>query len=92
VTDPAFSRRRVLFVDLLGFGISDRPADFAYSLRSHAESVARVLRHLGQGPVDVVGHSLSGSIAIHLASCTRNSSASCPTLPTTMLRSPALPL
>lgn len=67
VTDPGFAARRVLFVDLLGFGFSDRPTDFDYSIHAHAESVARVVHHLDRGPVDVVGHSLGGSIAIHLA-------------------------
>lgn len=70
VTDPALAGRRVLFLDLLGFGASDRPRSFDYSLGSHAASVAAVVRHAGLGPVDLVGHSLGGSIAIvaaHLA-------------------------
>jgi pimeloyl-ACP methyl ester carboxylesterase len=66
VTHPALLGRRALLVDLLGFGTSDRPTDFDYSLASHAASVAGVLRHVGLGPVDLVGHSLGGSIAIHL--------------------------
>jgi len=66
VTHPALLGRRVLFVDLLGFGLSDRPQDFDYSIESHARAVSSVLDHLGLRPVDIVGHSLGGSIAIHL--------------------------
>jgi len=66
VTHPALRGRRALLVDLLGFGTSDRPMDFDYSVSSHAASIARVLSHLGLGPVDLVGHSLGGSIAVHL--------------------------
>src|SRR5689334_1238771 len=34
---PALAGRRTLYVDLPGFGISDRPADFGYSLEEHAD-------------------------------------------------------
>ncbi len=64
VTDPVLAGRRVLFLDLLGFGVSDRPRSFDYTLESHATAVIRVLRHAGLGPVDLVGHSLGGSIAV----------------------------
>jgi pimeloyl-ACP methyl ester carboxylesterase len=66
VTHPALLGRRVLFIDLLGFGLSDRPQDFDYSIESHARAVGSVLDR-GLGSVDAVGHSLGGSIAIHLA-------------------------
>ena len=67
LTDSPLLGRRVLLVDLLGFGLSDRPEGFDYSLQSHAESVAHILRHATSGPVDLVGHSLGDSIAIDLA-------------------------
>src|SRR3954451_11721028 len=67
VTHEALLGRRVLFVDLLGFGLSDRPRDVDYSVESHARAVGSVLDTLGLGPVDVVGHSLGGAIGIHLA-------------------------
>src|SRR3954452_11966854 len=67
VTHEALLARRVLFVDFLGFGLSDRPRDFDYSIESHARTVSSVLDDQRLGWVDVVGHSLGGSIAIHLA-------------------------
>ncbi|MFC5290132.1 alpha/beta fold hydrolase [Actinokineospora guangxiensis] len=59
--------RRSLLVDLLGFGYSDRPADFGYSLEEHARAVAAVLDAERVAAADVVGHSLGGSIGLALA-------------------------
>jgi pimeloyl-ACP methyl ester carboxylesterase len=54
--------RPAVIVDLPGHGRSDRPHDFDYGLDSHAAAIASVIRTLDVGPVDVVGHSLGGSI------------------------------
>lgn len=40
---PELAGRRTLYVDLPGFGISDRPADFGYTLEEHADALAAVL-------------------------------------------------
>ncbi|GAA2105082.1 alpha/beta hydrolase [Streptomyces albiaxialis] len=66
---PLLAGPRSLLVDLLGFGISDRPADFGYSLEEHADALARALEaaDLGAGGADVVAHSMGGSVAIVLA-------------------------
>jgi pimeloyl-ACP methyl ester carboxylesterase len=56
-----------LWVDLLGFGQSDRPGDFSYDLTRQAELVAGLLAsHTGQ-PLVLVGHSMGGTLAILLA-------------------------
>ncbi|MFJ3903571.1 alpha/beta fold hydrolase [Streptomyces sp. NPDC090025] len=60
-------RRRSLLVDLLGFGLSDRPADFDYRMESQAAVVARILDHEGLTGVELVGHSMGGAVAIRLA-------------------------
>ena len=62
--------RPAIIVDLPGHGRSDRPRDFDYGLDSHAAAIASVIRSLDVGPVDVVGHSLGGSIAIALCAAT----------------------
>lgn len=64
---PALAGRRTLFVDLPGFGISDRPADFGYSLEEHADALAAVLDAAGVRGAEVVGHSMGGAVAIVLA-------------------------
>lgn len=65
--DPVLVGRRCILVDFLGSGQSDHPTGFDYALNSHAAVIARVLEHLGTGPVDVVGHSMGGTVAIVLA-------------------------
>ena len=65
--DPLLAGRRTLFVDLPGFGISDRPADFGYSLEEHAQALAAVLDAAGVQGAEVVGHSMGGAVAIVLA-------------------------
>ncbi|MDQ4103416.1 MAG: alpha/beta hydrolase [Actinomycetota bacterium] len=59
--------RRSLFIDLLGCGLSDRPECFRYTLADHARAVAAALDTAGVRDVNVVGHSLGGSVAIVLA-------------------------
>ncbi|MGW4164670.1 alpha/beta fold hydrolase [Streptomyces sp. NPDC004788] len=64
---PALPRRRSLLVDLLGFGLSDRPGGFDYRMESQAAVVARILDHEGLTGVELVGHSMGGAVAVHLA-------------------------
>ncbi|MCX8996435.1 alpha/beta hydrolase [Rhizobiaceae bacterium BDR2-2] len=66
--DPALAGARSLLVDLLGFGISDRPHDFGYTIPEQARAVATFLDKLNIAGAHVVAHSMGGSIAIHLAS------------------------
>ncbi|MFJ4191762.1 alpha/beta fold hydrolase [Kitasatospora sp. NPDC089509] len=66
-THPLLAGRRSLLLDLLGFGISDRPADFPYTLEAHADAVAVAVAAAGLSRVEVVGHSMGGAIAIVLA-------------------------
>jgi len=67
IASPAMRLRRSLLVDLLGFGFSERPAAFTYTLEDHARTVAMLLDHLGLAGCEVVGHSAGGSVAIVLA-------------------------
>jgi pimeloyl-ACP methyl ester carboxylesterase len=64
---PALERRhRVIAVDLLGHGGSEKPAS-GYSIPDQAAVVAQALRHLGVRGAEVVGHSLGGGVAVALA-------------------------
>ncbi|OZD79829.1 alpha/beta hydrolase [Rhodococcus sp. 05-339-2] len=65
--DTAFEGRERVLPDLLGFGFSDRPHDIGYSLADHAAAVAGLLDQRNLTSVDLVGHSLGGSIATVLA-------------------------
>ncbi|CAN3984414.1 alpha/beta fold hydrolase [Kitasatospora purpeofusca] len=64
---PLLTGHRALLLDLLGFGISDRPTDFPYTLEAHADAVAVAVRAAGAERVEVIGHSLGGAVAILLA-------------------------
>ncbi|MFG2820057.1 alpha/beta fold hydrolase [Kitasatospora sp. NPDC048365] len=64
---PLLTGHRSLLLDLLGFGISDRPTDFGYTLEEHADAVALALESAGVEGAEVVAHSLGGAVAILLA-------------------------
>ncbi|NEB74080.1 alpha/beta hydrolase [Streptomyces sp. SID14478] len=64
---PGLVGRRSLFVDLPGHGISDRPADFGYTLEEHADALAVALDAAEVGGAEIVGHSMGGAVAIVLA-------------------------
>ncbi|MFF8848243.1 alpha/beta fold hydrolase [Streptomyces sp. NPDC015127] len=64
---PLLAGRRSLLLDLLGHGISDRPADFDYTLESHADALAAALTSAGVADAEVIAHSMGGSVAIVLA-------------------------
>lgn len=59
--------RRVLCVDLVGHGRSDAPeAAGAYTMAAMVHQVASVAARLAHGPVDLVGYSLGGRVALTL--------------------------
>ena len=60
-------RHRVLVLDLLGFGRSDRPGQHAVTVRAHAERVIGLLDLLRVERACVVGHDVGGGVAQLLA-------------------------
>ncbi|GGO65567.1 alpha/beta hydrolase [Microbacterium nanhaiense] len=58
--------RRAVILDMPGHGRSDAPAGFGYTLPELADAVAAAIDGIG-GPLDVVGHSLGGSVTVALA-------------------------
>jgi pimeloyl-ACP methyl ester carboxylesterase len=58
---------RVYMPDLPGYGRSEKPADFSYSVRDEAEAVVGFLDALGLKQVDLGGWSMGGGIAQHVA-------------------------
>lgn len=53
--------------DLLGHGLNSRPEGTAYTMRGVLEHLKGVLNHYGATDVSVVGLSLGGALAAHLA-------------------------
>ncbi len=63
---PSLTRdHRVIAIDLLGHGGSEKPGS-DYSIPRQAELVAGAMRKLGAGEATVVGHSLGGTVAVGL--------------------------
>ena len=58
---------RVYMPDLLGYGRSERPSDFSYSVPDEAEAVVGFFDVLGLKQVDLGGWSMGGGIVQHLA-------------------------
>lgn len=57
----------VIAIDLLGFGYSEKPSWFDYSIQSQARMISRFMNRLGIGRVTVVGSSYGGAVASTIA-------------------------
>ncbi len=57
----------VVAVDMPGFGLSSKPADFDYRAPNQARVVGRFIRELGLERTIVGGHSMGGAIAMRVA-------------------------
>lgn len=57
----------VIAPDLLGFGYSEKPVWFDYSIQSQARMIARLMNRLGIGQATIVGSSYGGAVAATLA-------------------------
>lgn len=62
---PLSQAMQVTAYDQRGLGQTDKPA-FDYSMADYADDAAALIDELGIGPVDVVGISFGGMVALHL--------------------------
>jgi pimeloyl-ACP methyl ester carboxylesterase len=62
---PMFADRgfHVFALDLIGFGYSDKPAWFDYTIQSQARMIARFMNVLGIGQATLVGSSYGGAVS-----------------------------
>src|SRR5262249_53977895 len=58
VIDRLARRRRVVAFDFLGHGLSEKPAEYGYSLMEQADSVAYVARAFGLERVHLFSHDM----------------------------------
>ena len=63
VLAPLVAQRRVIMLDLPGFGRSGRN-NLKYAPDRYADVLSRLIAAHGPGPVDVVGHSMGGAITL----------------------------
>ncbi|MCY7346726.1 MAG: alpha/beta hydrolase, partial [Pyrinomonadaceae bacterium] len=57
----------VVAVDLIGFGYSDKPASFDYTIAAQARMIERLMNRLGIGKATMIGSSYGGAVAATLA-------------------------
>lgn len=62
-----FSAYRIIALDLPGFGLSEKPESYDYSLPSQADIVFEFMQSLHAREYSIVGHSMGGTVAILLA-------------------------
>lgn len=103
-TIPDLARdHRVVALDLIGFGYSERPRNANYSLTAHATRVLAVMDKLGIQKASLIGHSMGGEVVMRVAAMAPDrvdklvlaasvSGDRIPTLPPTPLVKPWLPL
>jgi pimeloyl-ACP methyl ester carboxylesterase len=58
---------RVIAIDLVGFGYTEKPRYFDYTIQSQARMVSRFMDRLGIGRACIVGSSYGGAVAATLA-------------------------
>lgn len=61
------NKHRRILVDLIGFGFSDKPTDFDYSIDSHASYLEALINFLKLDDFVLYGHSMGGAVSIALA-------------------------
>jgi pimeloyl-ACP methyl ester carboxylesterase len=66
-TQPPLAGHHTLLVDQIGFGFSDAPHTFSYTVDDHARAVAGLIDQLDLTDVQLIGHSLGGAVAIWVA-------------------------
>jgi len=57
---------RLIVFDFLGYGLSDKPRDHLYSLRTQADIVEELAGRFSQEPVIMVSHDMGSSVATEL--------------------------
>jgi len=57
------ARRRVVLFDFLGYGLSDKPADYSYSLHEQADVALAVCRAVGLTRCHLLAHDMGTSVA-----------------------------
>jgi pimeloyl-ACP methyl ester carboxylesterase len=59
-------RYRLCFLDYPGFGFSEKPKDFSYSLLRYADAAENTIEHFGLKEIWLLSHDIGDSIALEL--------------------------
>ena len=55
-----------LFIDLIGYGNSDKPMEFDYSIKSQALACLHLIDYLGINSTHIIAHSMGGVVAQYI--------------------------
>jgi len=61
-----FAEYSILAIDLVGFGDSDKPENFPYTMKAQGQVAADVLAEFSDKKLHVVAHSMGGAVALLL--------------------------
>jgi len=67
VIDSIKDNYHVIAVDLVGFGLSEKSTTFEYYKDNQAEMVVALLEQKGIDSYTLLGHSMGGEVALHIA-------------------------
>lgn len=67
ITPKLAENNTVTAVDLVGFGLSDKPETFKYDLDSQCDMIIELIKELGIQKTAIIGSSMGGAIALRLA-------------------------
>lgn len=59
--------KRLITIDLMGFGLSPMPTDVTYTYETHIQSILETLDYLNVKQPTIVGHSMGALLALRLA-------------------------
>lgn len=76
VLDPLRERYRVIIHDHIGFGHSDKPVDYSYSLKDQASTALLLWDHLGIKSAHLLAHDYGTSIATEILARRQDGSSS----------------
>ena len=62
-----FPGKSLLFIDFLGFGKSDKPENFSYTMQAQADTIEKLLNDLPNISIHIAAHSMGGAIALLLS-------------------------
>ena len=67
VWGPLSENYRLISIDMLGFGFSDKPLDYHYTIHAQADLIEAVLSRLGISKAHVLAHDYGDTVAQELA-------------------------
>ncbi|MEK7266045.1 MAG: alpha/beta fold hydrolase, partial [Pseudomonadota bacterium] len=66
IWDDLKSHFRLVALDMLGFGLSEKPGDFAYTINSQADLQEALIEHLGINEAHILAHDYGDTVAQEL--------------------------